>query len=242
MKLKNIEKDNIPTHTAIIMDGNGRWAKQRGFERIFGHKNSIKAVREAVEGCVELGVKYITLYTFSSENWNRPQKEINGLMELILNSLEKELVTFTKNGIKFNYIGELDKLSDKVLNKMKVVKEKTLKGENAILTLAISYGSKNEIVNTAKRIAKELKEGIIKEENITESLFNSYLYTQNIPKVDLMIRTGKEKRISNFLLWQSAYAELYFCDVLWPDFRKEHIKEAILNYKKRERRFGKVIS
>lgn len=237
-----INKDKIPVHIAIIMDGNGRWAKKRGFDRIFGHRSALRAIREIVESCVELKVKYLTLYTFSSENWQRPQSEVEALMDLLLSSLNKELDTFLKNGVKFNFIGDLRKISDKIVKNMNIIKDKTRRGENTMLTLAVDYGSKNEILNATKEIAIKLKKGEINEEDITEELFRNSLYTKGMDDVDLVIRTGKEKRISNFLLWQCAYSEFYFSDILWPDFTGKDLCDAILNYQKRDRRFGKVSS
>jgi undecaprenyl diphosphate synthase len=239
--LKNdIHIDQLPQHIAIIMDGNGRWAKQKGKLRVFGHEKGSKAVKEVVEGCAELGVKNLTLYAFSTENWNRPKLEVQTLMKLLIYSLKKEIKTLQKNNIKLNAIGNLNDLPTKVFKELMDVIELTKSNANLTLTLALSYGSRGELVNAAKQISIKVKNNIISPEKIDESVINEHLYTQNLPDVDLLIRTSGEQRISNFLLWQIAYAELYFTNVFWPDFTKEHLYEAIVNYQKRERRFGKT--
>lgn len=235
-----IDKANIPNHVAIIMDGNGRWAKQKGKLRAFGHQNGTKAVRKTVEACAEIGVKNLTLYAFSTENWNRPKMEVDTLMRLLVSSLRKELKTLSEHNIRLNAIGNLDSLPDKARKELLEVIEKTSKNKHMTLTLALSYGSREEIKNAVKEISIKVKNNIISAENIDEAIINKHLYTQNLPDVDLLIRTSGEHRISNFLLWQIAYAELYFTPVLWPDFTKEHLAEAILNYQHRERRFGKT--
>ena len=222
------------------MDGNGRWAKQRGKLRVFGHKSGVKAVREAVEGAAELGVEFLTLYAFSTENWNRPKIEVKTLMKLLISSLKKEIKTLQDNKIKLLAIGNLSELPKKAHKELLEVIDNTKSNNKMTLVLALSYGSREEILNTVKKIAVKVKNNIISPENIDESVINEHLYTRNLPEVDLLIRTSGEQRISNFLLWQIAYAELYFTEVLWPDFSKQNLYEAILNYQKRERRFGKT--
>jgi undecaprenyl diphosphate synthase len=237
---EKILKSNIPNHVAIIMDGNGRWAKKINQKRIFGHKNGTESVRDCISGSIEIGVKNITLYVFSMENWKRPKIEINALMRLLVNSLEKELDSLMENEIKLCAIGDLDALNKQSKEKLNEVILKTSSNKKLVLTLAISYGSRQEINNAFKLISNKVKNNIISEENIDEKIINEHLYTRNLPNVDLLIRTGGEYRISNFLLWQIAYAELYFSDVLWPDFRKNDFFNAIICYQKRERRFGKI--
>lgn len=237
---KEIEINNLPKHIAIIMDGNGRWAKERGFLRAIGHESGTKSVRNTVEACSELGIKNLTLYAFSSENWNRPKLEVQTLMQLLISSLKKELPTMQKNSIRLNAIGNLNNLPKKVQKELLYVVESTKENVEMTLTLALSYGSRDEIVDVTRQICDKVKNNIISIENIDDTLINQHLYTRNLPDVDLLIRTSGEKRISNFLLWQIAYAELYFTDVYWPDFKKENLYEAITNYQKRERRFGKT--
>ena len=222
------------------MDGNGRWAKQKGFIRAIGHENGTKSVRETVESCAKLGIENLTLYAFSTENWKRPKLEVDTLMRLLVSSLKKEIKTLQDNNIKLNAIGSLKNLPKKVHNELLDVIEKTAHNSRMTLTLALSYGSREELVSAVTEISDKVKNNIISRENIDESLINEHLYTQNLPDVDLLIRTSGEQRISNFLLWQIAYAELYFIDVLWPDFSQEHLVEAIKEYQKRERRFGKT--
>tara|TARA_B100000575_G_scaffold293741_1_gene306158 strand:- start:2185 stop:2907 length:723 start_codon:yes stop_codon:yes gene_type:complete len=231
----------IPDHVAIIMDGNGRWAKKLGRKRVFGHENGTNSVRECIEGAVELGVKYVTLYVFSKENWKRPKFEVDTLMKLLISSLQIEFKTLMKNDIKLLAIGDLDELNLDSKKKLNDVILKTSQNNKLVLTLAISYGSKQELTEVVKNISNKVKNNIISKENIDEKIINQHLYTRNLPNVDLLIRTGGEFRISNFLLWQIAYAELYFSEKLWPDFGKEDFFNAIESYKKRERRFGKVI-
>ncbi|GGZ73876.1 isoprenyl transferase [Algibacter mikhailovii] len=230
----------LPQHIAIIMDGNGRWAKQKGLIRAIGHENGTKSVRQTVEGCAELGVKNLTLYAFSTENWNRPKLEVKTLMKLLVSSLKKEIKTLQDNDIKLSAIGSLNTLPQKVHKELLEVIESTKNNTRMTLTLALSYGSREEIVNTIKEISNKVKNNIISPEIIDESIINEHLYTRNLPDVDLLIRTSGEQRISNFLLWQIAYAELFFTNVLWPDFTKQHLYEAIIEYQKRERRFGKT--
>ena len=237
---KEIETNNLPKHIAIIMDGNGRWAKEKGFLRAFGHENGTKSVREVVEACSELGVENLTLYAFSSENWNRPKLEVKTLMQLLISSLKKEMSTMQENSIRLDAIGNLNNLPEKVQKELLYVIEATKENKNMNLTLALSYGSRDEIVDVTKQICDKVKNKIISIENIDDTLINQHLYTRNLPDVDLLIRTSGEKRISNFLLWQIAYAELYFTDVYWPDFVKENLYEAVIDYQNRERRFGKT--
>lgn len=241
MSLKEqINTSKLPNHIAIIMDGNGRWAKSQGKLRMFGHENGTKSVKTTVEAVAELGVSHLTLYAFSTENWNRPKIEVQTLMKLLIKSLKKEIKTLQDNNIKLNAIGNLNALPKKVLSELNDVIDKTKNNKRVVLTLALSYGSREEIVSAIKEISDKVKNNIISSEKIDESVINEHLYTQNLPDVDLLIRTSGEQRISNFLLWQIAYAELYFTDVLWPDFSKEDLYHAIVNYQKRERRFGKT--
>ena len=222
------------------MDGNGRWAKKIGKKRIFGHKNGAKSVRECISGSMEIGVKNVTLFVFSMENWKRPKIEVDALMNLLVNSLKKELSSLMENGIKLCAVGDLDSLNLKSKEILKEVILKTSKNKKLVLTLAISYGSRQELSQAIKNISNKVKNNIISEEKIDEKIINEHLYTRNLPNVDLLIRTGGEYRISNFLLWQIAYAELYFTNILWPDFGKEDFFNAVVSYQKRERRFGKV--
>lgn len=241
MNLKEaIHLDYLPKHIAIIMDGNGRWAKQKGLLRSIGHENGTKSVRETVEASAELGIANLTLYAFSTENWNRPKLEVQTLMKLLVSSLKKEIKTLQKNDIRLAAIGCLDSLPKKAHKELLEVIEKTKENKRMCLTLALSYGSREELLNTVKEISIKVKNNIISPENIDESVINEHLYTRNLPDVDLLIRTSGEQRISNFLLWQIAYAELYFTQVLWPDFTKQNLYEAIIEYQKRERRFGKT--
>ena len=238
--ISQIDLNKLPKHLAIIMDGNGRWAKQKGFLRAFGHENGTKSVRLTVEECAKLGIENLTLYAFSTENWNRPKLEVDTLMNLLVNSLKKELSTLIDNNIKLNFIGDLEKLPKKAQKELLDVIDKTAQNSRMILTLALSYSSRDEIINAIKTISNKVKNNIISIDAIDESIINEHLYTHNLPDVDLLIRTSGEHRISNFLLWQIAYSELYFTDILWPDFREEHLYEAIISYQKRERRFGKT--
>ena len=233
-------KNEIPQHLAIIMDGNGRWAKNKGKNRLFGHTKGVKAVQEVVEECAVLKIKYLTLYAFSTENWNRPEEEIGVLMKLLLSSLKSEFEKLLKNRIKLNVIGNTDQLPMSVQKELDYVIKQTENNSEMILTLALSYGGREEIESAIKQLAVKVKNNIISPEKIDQSIINEHLYTRDLPDVDLLIRTSGEKRISNFLLWQIAYAELYFSKLLWPDFRKKHLHKAITNYQKRERRFGKT--
>lgn len=238
--IENLKDHNLPKHIAIIMDGNGRWAKQKGKLRVFGHENGVKTVRDTVQNCVKLGLEYLTLYTFSTENWNRPKLEVDTLMRLLVSSLKRELKTFLKNNIKLNTIGNIESLPKRAYKELNEVMEKTKDNTGMTLTLALSYGAREEIKNAVQQISAKVKNNIISAENIDDTIINNHLYTHNLPDVDLLIRTSGEHRISNFLLWQIAYAELYFIDVFWPDFRENHLVEAIENYQNRERRFGKT--
>jgi undecaprenyl diphosphate synthase len=238
--LELIDDQKLPNHLAIIMDGNGRWAKQKGFLRAIGHENGTKSVKTTVETCAKLGVGNLTLYAFSTENWNRPKLEVDTLMKLLISSLKKEEETLMKNNIKLNAIGNLNTLPKNVYKELHEVIEKTKGNNRMTLTLALSYGSREEIIQVVKNISNKVKNNIISESDIDESIINQHLYTHNLPDVDLVIRTSGEHRISNFLLWQIAYAEFYFIDVLWPDFTENNLYEAIISYQKRERRFGKT--
>lgn len=236
----NINPEALPKHLAIIMDGNGRWAKKQGLLRTIGHENGAKAVRQTVETCARLGIKNLTLFAFSTENWNRPKLEVDTLMKLLSKALKKELNTLTKNDIRLNTIGDTESLPKSVAKNLIEVVESTKENQRMNLTLALNYGSREEITRATKLIADKVKNNIISIEDIDESVINNHLYTRNLPDVDLVIRTSGEQRISNFLLWQIAYAELYFTDVLWPDFSAEHLMEALESYQNRERRFGKT--
>jgi undecaprenyl diphosphate synthase len=222
------------------MDGNGRWAKKQGMLRTFGHERGTKSVKTTVETCARLGVGYLTLYAFSTENWNRPKLEVETLMKLLVKSLKSELKSLQKNNIRLNAIGNLELLPKTTRNELLDVIDKTKDNTKMTLTLALSYGSREELLNVVKTISDKVKNNIISIEAIDDSIINQHLYTHNLPDVDLVIRTSGEHRISNFLLWQIAYAEFYFTDVLWPDFTDEHLYEAIISYQKRERRFGKT--
>jgi undecaprenyl diphosphate synthase len=236
----HLNTNKIPKHVAIIMDGNGRWAKKRGRIRNFGHRNGVKSVRETVEIAAEIGVEVLTLYTFSTENWKRPKLEVDMLMKLFISSLKSELKILQKNNIRLMAIGDLQSLPKKAQKELAEVIEKTKNNTQLILNLAISYSAREEIVNAFKNISKKIVNNELAIEKLDEKIINNHLYTRNLPNVDLVIRTSGEKRISNFLLWQIAYAELYFTDVLWPDFRKPDFIEAIKDYQQRERRFGKT--
>ena len=241
MSLKTrIDLKKLPKHIAIIMDGNGRWAKEKGLLRALGHESGTISVRTTVEACVELGVGNLTLFAFSTENWNRPKLEVKTLMQLLITSLRKEINTMQKNSVQLKAIGNLNHLPEKVQKELLHVIEATKENTKMILTLALSYGSRDEIVNATRQICDKVKNNIISIEKIDDELINQHLYTRNLPDVDLLIRTSGEKRVSNFMLWQIAYAELYFTEVFWPDFKNENLYEAIINYQKRERRFGKT--
>lgn len=240
MDKNGLYNQNIPKHVAVIMDGNGRWAKKQGLLRVRGHEKGAKAVRETVETCAELGIKNLTLYAFSTENWKRPKLEVETLMRLLVSSLKKELPTLQKNNISLKAVGSLELLPKTAQKELQEVITATQDNNHMNLTLALSYGSREELITVIKTIATQVKEGSVALEDINQDTINNLLYTNYMPDVDLLIRTSGEQRISNFLLWQIAYAELYFTDVLWPDFRKEHLIEALKNYQDRERRFGKT--
>ncbi|TJY63473.1 isoprenyl transferase [Sphingobacterium alkalisoli] len=235
-----LDKTNIPRHIAIIMDGNGRWAKGLGKLRVFGHQNGVSAVRETLEGAIEIGVQYLTLYAFSSENWNRPKLEVKALMELLVNSLSKELKTFQKNGVRLNTIGNITDLPFNCQEKLNETIEATKSNTTCTLTLALSYGSRKEIVDAVKAIATKVKAGDLSVEDISDNIFEQHLYTADLPDPDLMIRTSGEYRISNYLLWQMAYTELWFTPKMWPEFTRNDLFDAIGDFQLRERRFGKT--
>lgn len=237
---EQIDQNRLPQHIAIIMDGNGRWAKNQGKFRIFGHESGVLSVKDVVEGCAELGVRYLTLYAFSTENWNRPAEEVNALMELLVSTINQETKTLNKNNIRLNAIGDIASLPRKCIEDLKQAMDGTAQNTRCTLTLALSYSAKWEITAAVEKIARMVKEEKIELTDINEELFSTQLTTQNIPDPELMIRTSGEHRISNFLLWQMAYTELYFTETLWPDFRREDLFEAIVDYQKRERRFGKI--
>lgn len=237
---EKLDKNKLPRHVAIIMDGNGRWAKKQGAVRMFGHKQGVQTVHEITEAATELGLEYLTLYVFSTENWNRPRNEVNALMSLLVSTIAKETKTLMDNNIKLNTIGNIDNLPAKVRKELDFCIEKTGKNTGLTLILALSYSSRWEIIEAVKKISTEVKECKIDISSINDKNFEKYLSTSEIPDPELLIRTSGELRISNFLLWQIAYSELYFSEVLWPDFSKEHFYEALLDFQKRERRFGKT--
>lgn len=235
---EKLNLDKLPQHVAVIMDGNGRWAKEKGKLRVFGHKNGVLAVRDTVEGAAEVGIKNLTLYAFSTENWNRPKLEVAALMELLVSTIHKETKTLMQNNVKLNAIGDLSSLPKRCYQELQEAIDKTKNNTRLTLTLALSYSSRWEILNATKNIATDVSSGKINELDINEQLFETYLSTKGLPDPELMIRTSGEHRISNYLLWQLAYAELYFTSKLWPDFRREDLFEAVYNYQQRERRFG----
>ena len=241
MSLKDkIDIEKLPRHIAIIMDGNGRWAERRGNERVFGHKNGVKAVRETVEAAAELGVDYLTLYAFSTENWSRPRTEVDALMSLLVITLDDELETLMKNNIRLMTIGDTDSLPSRVNKHLKRTMKITSGNTGLKLILALSYSTRWEIVEAVRKIARQVENGEISAEDVSYDYFTDCLLTKDIPDPELLIRTSGENRISNFLLWQIAYTELYFTQTLWPDFRKEDLYEAICNFQNRERRFGMI--
>lgn len=241
MSLKeNINTNHLPKHIAIIMDGNGRWAKEKGQDRLYGHYHGVESVRNIVEGCAELGVNYLTLYAFSTENWHRPESEVNGLMELLVNTIRNEVDSLNKNNIRLQVIGDMKMLPEEAFKAMEEAKAITSNNTGLTLVMALSYSSRWEILDAVKRISKDVQAGLLHPESINEASFQNYLCTKEIPDPELIIRTSGERRISNFLLYQLAYAELYFTDLRWPDFRKENLYEAIIDYQHRERRYGKT--
>ena len=237
---ERIDISNLPQHIAVIMDGNGRWAKERGAERVFGHRSAIQAVRDAAEGCAELGVDYLTLYAFSTENWGRPQAEVNALMQLLVSTIKDEMDTLMKNNIRLSSIGDISGLPPKCYRELKNAMSITSDNNGLTLTLALNYSGRWEITEAVKAMAREVKAGLIDIDDIAQETIGKYLNTYDMPDPELLIRTSGEMRVSNFLLWQIAYTELYVTKVLWPDFRREHLYEAILSYQQRERRFGKI--
>lgn len=237
---ENIDFNNLPKHVAVIMDGNGRWAKKKGARRIFGHRNAVQAVRDVTECCGELGIKFLTLYAFSTENWSRPKEEVEGLMELLVNTLKQEIGTLTENQVKLKTIGDTSHLPKNCQKNLEWAINETKGNSGLTLILALSYSGRWEIVEAIRKIAAEARDGKLDISSINETSFANYLQTSGIPDPELLIRTSGELRISNFLLWQIAYTELYITPTLWPDFRKEHLYEAIWSYQQRERRFGKT--
>jgi undecaprenyl diphosphate synthase len=237
---ERINTGRLPRHVAIIMDGNGRWAKQQGEHRIVGHANGVRSVREALQACTELGVEYLTLYAFSTENWNRPQSEVDALMDLLVNTVVKELDELDQNAVRLNAIGDLASLPEGCRNTLHEAMARTASHSRITLTLALSYSARWELVEAVRKLAKEVRSGALDVEAITEAHLSAALCTADMPDPELLIRTSGEQRISNFLLWQIAYAELWFTPVLWPDFRKEHLFQAILDFQGRERRFGLI--
>lgn len=237
---ERIDINRLPSHIAIIMDGNGRWAKEKGEDRLFGHFHGVESVRNIVEGCAELGIGYLTLYAFSTENWNRPQDEVAGLMELLVQTIRKETETLNKNNIKLHVIGDLSKMPKSAIDELNESIAATSTNTGLNLVMALSYSSRWEIINSVKNIAADVKNGKLEPSAIDGDIFQQYLCTAKFPDPELMIRTSGEFRISNFLLYQLAYAELYFTDVRWPDFRKDNLYAAIIDYQSRERRFGKT--
>tara|TARA_Y100001934_G_scaffold208629_1_gene246793 strand:+ start:395 stop:1135 length:741 start_codon:yes stop_codon:yes gene_type:complete len=240
MSTKELDTDNIPKHIAIIMDGNGRWAKAKGLPRIAGHKEGINSVRDITRICGEIGVNYLTLYTFSTENWNRPKKEVNALMSLLLNTIKKEVAKLHENNVKFSTIGDLSFLPNNTETGLKEGMDLTKNNTGLNLILALNYGSRQEIIDSVVNISKKVKSGELNSNEIDETLFSSFLYTKSYPDPDLLIRTSGELRISNFLLWQCAYTEMYLTNTYWPSFREDDLFKAILDYQNRERRYGKI--
>lgn len=237
--INKIDLTRVPAHIAIIMDGNGRWAKERGMERYFGHQQGVVSVRNATEAAAQIGVKYLTLYTFSTENWHRPQIEVNAIMELLIDTIEKETPTLNENNVCLTTIGDIDRLPGNAALKLKRCIEQTSQNTGLKLVLALSYSARWEITTAAKLIAKDVQTGKINVDEINDLIFEQYLTTKNIPNPDLLIRTSGEQRISNFLLWQIAYTEFHFTQTHWPDFGKDNLFEAIIEFQQRERRFGK---
>ncbi|MBX2845751.1 MAG: isoprenyl transferase [Saprospiraceae bacterium] len=235
-----IDRTNLPQHIAIIMDGNGRWAKEQGMSRVLGHKNGVGSVREVAEAAAELGIQHITLYAFSTENWARPKHEVNALMELLVETIKSEMSTLKKNKIQLNAIGNLSELPESCQINLKEAIEETSNHDHMTLTLALSYSARWELENAMQTIAHKIERKEISANQVNEELISKHLNTANMPDPELLIRTSGEKRISNFLLWQIAYSELYFTDTLWPDFKKDDLFQAIIDYQKRERRFGKT--
>jgi undecaprenyl diphosphate synthase len=239
---EQIDKSRLPRHIAIIMDGNGRWATEQGQDRLFGHFHGVESVRDIVEGAAELGIEYLTLYAFSTENWDRPEQEVNGLMELLVDTMRKEVPLLNRNNIRLHFIGDHSQMPQYARDEMQEALDETAQNTGLNLVIALSYSSRWELLNAVKNMAREVKSGNLDPEEISHEVIQQYLCTVNFPDPELMIRTSGEYRISNFLLYQLAYAELYFTDVFWPDFRRQHLCQAIIDYQKRERRFGKTSS
>ncbi len=238
--LESLDRSRLPRHVAIIMDGNGRWAKERGLDRVYGHHEGVLSVRDIVNACGEIGIEYLTLYAFSTENWNRPKAEVDALMELLVNTIRKEIEDLKKNNVKLHIIGDFPSLPEICRKELKEAMDITAANTGLNLVLALSYSSRQEIMQASRSIAEKVASGLLKPEDIDSELFQQHLYTASFPDPELMIRTSGEHRISNYLLYQLAYAELYFTNVHWPDFRKHNLYEALLNYQQRERRFGKT--
>jgi undecaprenyl diphosphate synthase len=238
--LSKIDLKKTPTHVAIIMDGNGRWAKKQGEVRLFGHSSGVEAVREVLKGCVDLGVRYLTLYAFSTENWNRPKEEVDGLMNLMVETIANEVDELNSSNVRLRSIGDESKLPEACRNELTKAKEATSKNDQVDLILALNYSARWEIMNAVKNIANKVEKGEVKANEVDDTFFENELSLSGTPDPELLIRTSGEYRLSNFLLWQIAYAELYFTDKLWPDFNKEDFYKAIIDYQNRERRFGKV--
>lgn len=241
MSLKEqVDLEKLPRHIAIIMDGNGRWAKKKGKFRIFGHENGVKAVREASEASAELGVEYLTLYAFSSENWRRPRKEVDALMNLLVKTIQSEMKTLMDNSIRLNTIGDIPQLGNECYNALNLAIQETKDNDRMVLTLALNYSGRWDIEQATRRMADDALHGKVDPQAIDQSVIKSYLSTSGMPDPELLIRTSGEHRLSNYLLWQLAYSELYFCQTLWPDFRRENLYQALIDYQSRERRFGKI--
>ncbi len=235
-----LDDKNLPKHIAIIMDGNGRWAKSKGLPRLAGHKAGVKAVRKITETCSKIALQHLTLFTFSSENWERPTSEVNALMKLLLSSIHNEINRMIKNNVRFTFIGNINKFNDSIQNELLNACEKTKNNSGLNLNLALSYGGRQEIINATKNLFKKINSGKINIEDVNENLFSQELYTKNLPDPDLLIRTGGNYRISNFLLWQIAYSEFYITNTFWPSFDEDKLIEAIIEFQNRERRFGKI--
>ncbi len=238
--VSTLDKSRLPRHIAVIMDGNGRWAKEKGQDRLYGHSHGVESVRQVTEGAAELGIEYLTLYAFSTENWDRPQPEVAGLMVLLVDTMRKEITTLNKNNIRLHVIGDTDMLPEETQHELREAISETSVNTGLNLIIALSYSSRWELIRAVKQVAQDVANGTLHPEAISEQTFQQYLCTKDFPDPELMIRTSGEHRISNFLLYQLAYAELYFTDVFWPDFRKADLIEALLNYQNRERRFGKI--
>ncbi|RMF52440.1 MAG: isoprenyl transferase [Bacteroidetes bacterium] len=241
-ELRRLDPARLPRHVAIIMDGNGRWAQQQGKPRIEGHRAAIHAVREAVEGAAEIGLAYLTLYAFSTENWARPAEEVEGLMLLLRHVLDQEEVQLVQQGVRLEVIGRIEDLPAPLYKRLQEAILRTRSGDRLTLTLALSYGGRQDILQAVRKIAQDVQEGALRPDQIDEGIFRSYLWTRNLPDPELLIRTSGELRLSNFLLWESAYTEFVFLPIFWPEFRRQHLYQAVWEYQQRERRFGRVLS